>query len=389
MTSATSETSAIAHLERLVGFATVSRDSNLELIEYVRADLAGLGIGSELVASEDGRKANLFATIGPADRPGVVLSGHTDVVPCEGQAWTSDPFALRRDDGRLYGRGTADMKGFIACCLAMARDAVGRRLATPIHFAFSYDEEIGCIGVRRLLDMLSEMPVRPRFCIVGEPTLMQVATAHKGKASWRVVAHGLEAHSSLAPDGVNAIHLAVDLIGRIRAMQDEIARSGGRDGDYDVPYTTLHIGIIAGGETINIVPNRATFDFEIRYLPGDDIDGMFRRIEAAADEIAAVARARFAGAKLEFEPLVSYPALDTAPDEEVVAFVKSLTGANAITKISFGTEGGLYQERLGVPSVVCGPGAIAVAHKPDEYVETSQLEACTGFLARLVDRLAE
>jgi acetylornithine deacetylase len=382
-------TSAIDHLERLVGFATVSRESNLELIEYVRGDLAGLGVESRIVASEDGRKANLFATIGPADRPGIVLSGHTDVVPCEGQAWTSDPFAVRRDNGRLYGRGTADMKGFIACCLAMAREAVTRRLATPIHFAFSYDEEIGCIGVRRLLDQLAESPVRPRFCIVGEPTLMQVATAHKGKASWRVVAHGLEAHSSLAPDGVNAIHLAVDLIGRIRAMQDEMAESGQRDGAYDVAYTTLHVGIISGGETINIVPNRASFDFEIRYLPGDDVDEMFRRIEAAADEIAEAARARFAGARLVFEPLVSYPALDTGPDEEIVTFVKSLARANATTKISFGTEGGLFQQRLGVPSVVCGPGAIAVAHKPDEYVEASQLDACSAFLSRLVDALSE
>jgi acetylornithine deacetylase len=318
-----------------------------------------------------------------------VLSGHTDVVPCEGQAWTSDPFAVRRDDGRLYGRGTADMKGFIACCLAMAGKAVDRPLATPIHFAFSYDEEIGCIGVRRLLDMLADIPVKPRFCIVGEPTLMQVATAHKGKASWRVVAHGLEAHSSLAPEGVNAIHLAVDLIGRIRAMQDEIAASGERDGDYDVPYTTLHVGRIEGGETINIVPNRASFDFEIRYLPRDDVGGLFARLEAAADEIVQAAQARFAGARLAFEPLVSYPALDTAPDDEVVAFVKSLTGANATTKISFGTEGGLYQQRLGVPSVVCGPGAIAVAHKPDEYVEAAQLEACSAFLSRLVDRLSE
>ncbi|MFW6077230.1 MAG: M20/M25/M40 family metallo-hydrolase, partial [Hyphomicrobiales bacterium] len=185
-------TSAIDHLERLIGFDTVSRNSNLELIDYVRAELAGLGVESQLVASADGHKANLFATIGPTDRPGVVLSGHTDVVPCEGQAWTSDPFAVRRDNGRLYGRGTADMKGFIACCLAMAPEAVGRRLATPIHFAFSYDEEVGCIGVRRLLDEIAEAPVKPRFCIVGEPTLMQVATAHKGKAAWRVVAHGLE-----------------------------------------------------------------------------------------------------------------------------------------------------------------------------------------------------
>jgi acetylornithine deacetylase len=382
-------TSAIDHLERLVGFATVSRDSNLELIDYVRAELAGLGVESQIVASEDGRKANLFATIGPADRPGVVLSGHTDVVPCEGQAWSSDPFAVRRDNGRLYGRGTADMKGFIACCLVMAHEAIGRPLATPIHFAFSYDEEIGCIGVRRLLDLLAEAPVRPRFCIVGEPTLMQVATAHKGKASWRVVAHGLEAHSSLAPEGINAIHLIVDLIGRIRAMQDEIAASGARDGDYDVPYTTLHVGIIAGGDTINIVPNRAHFDFEIRHLPGDDVEEMFRRIEDAAEEIVDAARPRFAGAKLVFEPLAGYPALDTGADDEVVAFVRSLTGVNATTKISFGTEGGLYQQRLGVPSVVCGPGAIAVAHKPDEYVEASQLEACSTFLSRLVERLSE
>lgn len=382
-------TSAIDHLGRLVGFATVSRDSNLELIGYVRAHLAGLGIESRIVASEDGRKANLFATIGPADRPGIVLSGHTDVVPCERQAWTSDPFALRRDNGRLYGRGTADMKGFIACCLAMAEEAVGRPLAMPIHLAFSYDEEIGCIGVRRLLDMLAGLPVRPRFCLVGEPTLMQVATAHKGKASWRVVAHGLESHSSRAPLSVNAIHLAIDLIGRIRAMQDELAASGDRDGDYDVPYTTLHVGRFAGGETMNIVPNRASFDFEIRYLPGDDVGLLFERIEAAAREIEEKARARFAGARLAFEPLVSYPALDTAPDQEVVAFVKSLTGANATTKISFGTEGGLYQRRLGVPSVVCGPGAIEVAHKPDEYVETAQLDACAAFLSRLVDRLSQ
>jgi acetylornithine deacetylase len=219
--------------------------------------------------------------------------------------------------------------------------------------------------------------------------MMQVATAHKGKASWRVVAHGLEAHSSLAPLGVNAIHLAVDLIGRIRELQDEIAISGQYDEDYDVAYTTLHVGVIEGGHTINIVPNRASFDFEIRHLPSDDVAELFARIQTGANEIAAEAQARFDGAKLTFEPLISYPALDTAADAEVVAFVKSLTGANATTKISFGTEGGLFQQRLGVPTVVCGPGAIAVAHKPDEYVERAQLEACSAFLARLVDRLAE
>lgn len=381
-------TTSISYLERLVAFPTVSRDSNLDLIGYVRAELASFGVASELVPSADGRKANLFATIGPKESAGIVLSGHTDVVPCEGQAWSSDPFTLRRADGRLYGRGTADMKGFIACCLAIAHEAARRALSVPLHFAFSYDEEVGCVGVRRLLVMMQGLPVRPRFCIIGEPTLMQVATAHKGKASWRATAHGLEAHSALAPLGVNAIHLATELVGRIRALQQEVEALGARDDDYDVPYTTLHVGRIAGGQTTNIVPNRAVIEFEIRHLPQDDPGKFMGRIEAAAEEIAHGARARFVGTRYEFEPLISYPALDTAPDSEVVSFVKSLTGANTTSKISFGTEGGLFEQRLGVPTVVCGPGSIAVAHKPDEYVETRQLEACDAFLARLVGRLS-
>jgi len=317
-----------------------------------------------------------------------MLSGHTDVVPVEGQGWSSDAFVLRREGGRLYGRGSADMKGFIACCLAMAHVAVGRKLATPIHFAFSYDEEIGCVGVRRLIDMLEAAPVRPRLAIIGEPTLMRVVTAHKGKASMRVSCTGLEAHSSLAPKGVNAIHLALDVISAIRALQAEVAESGARDGDYDIPYTTLHVGRIRGGETLNIVPNEAHFDFEIRHLPADDPDALIARIMSAAETIVAEARQRFAGAAVSFQPLNAYPALDTPPDSEAVAFVKALTGANATGKISFGTEGGLFQTRLGIPAVVCGPGSIAVAHKPDEYLEESQLAACDGFLARLVERLA-
>ncbi len=381
-------TSTLSYLERLIGFATVSRDSNLDLIAFVRAELAGLGIDSQLVPDETGKKANLYATIGPPDRPGVMLSGHTDVVPVEGQAWTSDPFTLRRDQGHLYGRGSADMKGFIASCLAMAREAVRRPLATPIHFAFSYDEEIGCVGVRRLIDMLEKAPVRPRLAIIGEPTLMQVVTAHKGKASMRVTCTGLEAHSSLAPEGVNAIHLACDLIAAIRALQAEIAEKGPRDGDYDIAYTTLHVGRMHGGETLNIVPNEAHFDFEIRHLPADDPDALIARIEAAAAKIVSEARQRFAGAAITFCPLNAYPALDTPPDSEAVSFVKALAGGNSTGKISFGTEGGLFQSCLGIPAVVCGPGSIAVAHKPDEYVEESQLAACDQFLRRLVERLA-
>jgi len=374
-------------LDDLIAFPTVSRDSNLALIAYIESFLERLGISSTLVHSEDGRKANLWAAIGPAGKPGVVLSGHTDVVPVEGQAWTSDPFRMARRDGNLYGRGTADMKGFIACCLAMAQHAVKAPLKTPINFAFSYDEEIGCVGVRRLLDLLKDAPVRPRLCIVGEPTLMQAVTAHKGKLGFRVTAHGLEAHSSLAPIGVNAIYMASDLIGAIRAIQAEIAEHGPRDGDYEVAYSTLHVGKMQGGEVMNIVPNRCTFDFEIRYLPEDDQHGIVNRIKAAAEKIAASYRGVFAQARFEFADLQSYPAMNTPVDSEAVKFVHALTGGNSTGKITFGTEGGLFQAVLGTPAVVCGPGNIAVAHKPDEHVSEAQMAACDRMLVRLVERL--
>lgn len=379
---------SLQHLERLVAFPTVSRDSNLDLIAYCEAVLAPLGFACRRVESEDGRKANLFATIGPADVPGVVLSGHTDVVPVEGQAWSSDPFVLRREGGRLYARGSVDMKGFIAACLALAPHAARRTLSAPIHFAFSYDEEVGCIGVRRLIDVLRPIAPKPRFCIVGEPTSMQVVIAHKGKSGARVTAHGLEGHSSLAPLYVNALHLAMDLAQEVRAIQAEIAATGKRDGDYDVPYTTLHVGRLHGGDSINVVPNVAEMAFEIRYLPGDDPEAILARVRARAEEIAEKARQIYAKAGFTFAPLASYPALDVKPDSEVVSFVRALTGGNSTGKITFGTEGGLFQQELGIPSVVCGPGSIAVAHKPDEYIEESQMAACDAFLSRLLDRLS-
>ncbi len=381
-------TTSLQHLEKLIAFPSISRDSNLDLIAYVKDVLSGLGIASILVHNEDGRKANLWATIGPPDRAGIVLSGHTDVVPVEGQAWTSDPFRLTARDGNLYGRGTADMKGFIACCLEMAECAVKAPLKTPINFAFSYDEEIGCVGVRRLLDLLKDAPVRPRLCIVGEPTLMQAVTAHKGKLGFRVTAHGLEAHSSLAPIGVNAIYMASDLIGAIRAIQTEIAEHGMRDGDYEVAYTTLHVGKMQGGEVMNIVPNRCTFDFEIRYLPEDDEHAIVTRIMGAAEKVAATYRNVFAAARFDFAGLQSYPAMNTPVDSEAVKFVHALTGGNSTGKITFGTEGGLFQKVLGTPAVVCGPGNIAVAHKPDEHVSLVQMAQCGKMLARLVKKLS-
>ncbi|MBL8894116.1 MAG: acetylornithine deacetylase [Rhizobiales bacterium] len=376
------------HLDRLIAFPTVSRDSNLDLIAYVREALDGFGIASQLVPSEDGRKANLFATVGPKDKPGIVLSGHSDVVPVEGQDWTSDPFRMVERDGKFYGRGSADMKGFIAACLAMAPAALMRELTIPIHFAFSYDEEVGCLGVRRLISMLKDVEPRPRMVIIGEPTSMQAVTAHKGKLGRRVVAHGLEAHSSLAPMGVNAIYMTSDLITEIRAIQDDIARNGARDGDYEVAYTTLHVGKISGGEALNIVPNLCQMDYEVRHLPADDGEAVLQLIELKADAIAARARKMHPRARFEFTALPSYPALDTPVDSEAVNFVRRLTGGNSTGKISFGTEGGLFTRDLGVPAVVCGPGSIAVAHKPDEYISRDQLKQCDAMLARLVDALA-
>jgi acetylornithine deacetylase len=380
---------SIAHLEKLIAFPTVSRDSNLDLIAYVQGVLKNLGVNSNLVHNEDGTKANLWATIGPADISGVALSAHTDVVPVVGQNWSSDPFVLNKRDGKLYGRGSADMKGFIACCLAMAELAMTRDLKTPIHFAFSYDEEIGCIGVRRLLEMLKTLPIRPRFCIVGEPTMLQVVTAHKGKLGYRVTAHGLEAHSSLAPIGVNAIYMACDLIAEIRRIQTDIAEHSARDGEYEVAYTTLHVGKISGGVAMNIVPNDASFDFEIRYLPEDDGVAIAERIKTAAENVATGFRKIYPDARFTFADLQSYPALNTPVDSDVVNFVRTLTGGNSTGKITFGTEGGLFQKELGIPAVVCGPGNIAVAHKPDEFVSEDQMKLCDEMLARLVEKLSE
>lgn len=374
-------------LEKLVAFPTVSRDSNLELIGFVEEHLGRLGIRSTLIHDETGKKANLYATIGPEDRPGVMLSGHTDVVPVEGQEWSGDPFQLRRADGRLYGRGTTDMKGFLAAALVAAGKAAERPLATPLHLAFSHDEEIGCVGVRRMIDVLEQAPIRPRFCIVGEPTSMAVATGHKGKTALRASCIGREAHSALAPKGINAIHLAADFIGEIRALQDELATLGAQDSDYDVPYTTLHVGKIAGGVALNIVPNRCELDFEIRNLAEDDPAELLERLAEKAAEIAASAREIAPEADIRIEMVNAYPGLATRADAEVVNFVKSLTGANDTIKVAFGTEGGLFAERLAVPTVVCGPGSMEQGHKPDEFITEEQLARCDEMLAALIQRL--
>lgn len=374
-------------LDRLISFDTTSRNPNIELMIYVQELLDSAGIASQLIHDDTGSKANLYATIGPADSGGVLLSGHTDVVPVDGQDWTLPPFRMTKRDGRLYGRGSTDMKGFVAAALAMAIRAAERDLKTPLHLAFSHDEEIGCVGVHSLIDMLKAAPFRPKFCIIGEPTQMAVATGHKGKTAIEVTCRGLEGHSALAPFAVNAIYLAHDVITAIRDKQAELVALGASDGDYDVPYTTLHTGRIAAGGALNIVPNHCRFAWEIRNIAADDPLVILDDIKAAAARITARARDIAPDADISFDIINTYPGLDTAPDAAVVDFVKGLTGANGTIKVAFGTEGGLFSERLGIPSVVCGPGSMAQGHKPDEFITMDQLAACDAMLSRLLDHL--
>ena len=374
-------------LERLLAFDTVSAKPNIALMSYVKDLLEGAGLTVTLVPDATGGKANLFASTGPEGVAGVMLSGHTDVVPVEGQAWTKPPFALTEADGRYYGRGAADMKGFVACAVAAMLDAARRPLKTPLHLALSYDEEIGCMGVRSLIDLLETAPVQPRFCIVGEPTGMQVATGHKGKVALRATCTGREGHSALAPLALNALHLAADFLNAVRRLQAEVAATGLRDGDYDVPYSTLHVGKMAGGVQVNIVPNHATLDFEIRSLAGEDVAALIARLEAEAEAIIAPLRADFPEAAIKVERLWDYPGLGTPSDAAVVNFVKGLTGANGTIKVAFGTEGGLFDQRLAVPTVICGPGSMAQGHKPDEFVSVEQIARCQAMLSALVARL--
>ena len=380
---------SLALISTLVGFDTVSAKSNLALIEFLSGRLAEHGVEARLVHDETGGKANLYATIGPQDRPGVMLSGHSDVVPVAGQDWSSDPFTVRQGDGRLYGRGTADMKSFLAVALAHVPAMVAADLKTPIHLAVSYDEEVGCIGVRRLLDMLNGLPVKPAICIIGEPTGMKVIVGHKGKRATRVHVSGLECHSSLAPQGVNAVDYAAELVVFLRRLARRQAEAGRSDPAYEVPTTTIHTGRITGGTALNIVPKDCHFDFEIRNLPEEDPEPLMEEVRRFARErLEPEMRAVSPDCGIAFEALSGYPGLDTDPGEEVVSFVKSLAGANRHGKISFGTEGGLFQRTAGIPTVVCGPGEIAQAHKPDEWIALDQISLAERFMARLIARLS-
>ena len=377
-------------IESLIKFDTTSRESNLELIGFVQDYLAKLGVDCQLIHNDDGQKANLYATLGPQDKSGVMLSGHTDVVPVDGQNWATDPFAVARKDGKLYGRGTADMKSFIAIALAYAPEFLRRKLSTPIHLAFSYDEEIGCIGAHGLVEMLQNAPIKPAMCIVGEPTSMKVMIAHKGKMSFRATVRGFECHSSLAPSGVNAVEYAAEAIAYLKGMARRIAKTGPFDDDFDVRHSTVHTGVAHGGTALNIVPKECIFDFEFRHLPSDDGEALYAEFrDYVATSLEPEMQALVADAGFDFHPLSTIPALDARAEDDVVTFVKSITGQNDHGKVAFGTEAGLFQKHAGIPTVVCGPGDIDQAHKPDEFIALDQIAQCEAFMRRLMDRLEE
>ena len=376
-----------AMIERLVAFDTTSRNSNLEMIDFVRDHLAELGVESRLTHDDEGAKANLYATLGPGDRPGICLSGHTDVVPVDGQDWETDPFRATIREGRVYGRGTADMKSFIAAALTFAPDILARVKDTPVHFAFSYDEELGCLGAPRLIAAIERMPVRPAMCIIGEPTGMKVVTGHKGKRDLRCRVRGRECHSAYIHEGVNAVEIAAELVAILGRMAQRLQREGPFEAAFDPPFTTVHVGTIAGGTALNIVPRDCTFEFEIRNLPGHDPEPLIEEVRAFAEaELLPRMREVAVESGIEWQQRGAYPGLATGDDGEVVRLAKRLARANDTATVSFGTEGGLF-DAAGIPAVVCGPGHIAQAHKANEFISLKQVAACEDFLGRLLDEI--
>lgn len=380
----------MAWIERLVRIDTTSRKSNLGLIETVRDHLHGAGIASTLTYDGARGKANLFATVPDAKgntQGGIALSGHTDVVPVEGQKWDTDPFAPVTKDGKLYGRGTCDMKGFIGTAIALLPRMKGVALKQPIHFALSYDEELGCVGAPVMLDDLKARGVHPDGCVVGEPTSMRVVVANKGIHCYRCKVHGHAAHSSLTPTGVNAIEYAARLIVHIRTIADELRAKGPYDQAFDVPFTTGQTGLIKGGIAANVVPSLCEFEFEFRNLPGVDGKALFKRVEAFAREtLVPEMRKVRAETDIVFEAVATSPALEAEEKAEMTKLVRALTRDTATKKVAYATEAGLFQN-AGIAAVLCGPGDIEQAHKPNEFVALDQIARCEDFLIRLIDSL--
>lgn len=376
--------SAKEMLARLVGFDTTSRDSNLELIAFVEDYLSAYGVASTRIPNAEGDKASLLASVGPAVPGGIILSGHSDVVPVDGQPWSSDPFALTERDGRLYGRGTCDMKGFLALYLSLLPEMLAQPLKVPLHFAISYDEEVGCIGVLPMVRRIAgELPA-PRACIVGEPTEMGLVVAHKSINSYFVRVQGREAHSSMPQLGANAIHAAALLVAKLVAMVKEREANPIPGSTFVPPWTTIHVGRIEGGTAQNILPLECGFSWEYRLHPGDDGQAIYDEFERYAREEVEPWLQRFAPeASITLETRAEAPPLNPDPESAAEILVRQLSGLNTRTVVSFATESGHFQE-AGIPTVVCGPGSIEQAHKPDEFLALSQLEAGEAFLRRLI-----
>ncbi|GAB4205139.1 MAG: acetylornithine deacetylase [Tibeticola sp.] len=373
---------ALAQARTLVQMNTVSARSNLELIHYVRDELRALGVASRLTYNADRSKANLFATLGEGKPAGVIVSGHTDTVPWDGQAWSLEPLSATVKDGRLWGRGAADMKGFIGVALAQAQRFLESDAPFAVHFAFSYDEEVGCFGVRELIADMREAGIAPLACIIGEPTGMVPAIAHKGVRRWRCCVRGKEAHSSLTPQSVNAIEMAARVIGTLRDMAERFEREEPRYAGFDVPFSTVSVGQFHGGIADNVVPRDAEFRYEFRDLPTADAAAMQREVEAAAAALQPAMQRVAPEAGFRFEPICDVPSFLADADAPLTRMAQRLSGEARTTLVAFGTEAGLFKA-AGIPTVVCGPGEIAQAHQPDEYVTLEQLARCEQFLQGL------
>ena len=373
---------ALALAQDLVRMNTVSANSNLELIHYVRDALRALGVASRLTFNADRSKANLFATLGEGKPAGVILSGHTDTVPWDGQAWTVDPLSATVREDRLYGRGSADMKSFIALALAHAQAFLDSEAPFAIHFAFSYDEEVGCFGVRELIADLRDAGIRPLACIIGEPTGMVPAIAHKGVYRYRCCVRGKEAHSSLTPMSVNAIEMAARLVGRIRDMAEDFERNEPRYHGFDVPWSTASVGQFHGGIADNVVPRDAEFRYEFRDLPTADVRAMQQAVLEQARALEPAMQRVAPDAGFRFDTICEIPSFLGSANDPVTRLALRLSGEERTTLVAFGTEAGLFKN-AGIPTVVCGPGFITQAHQPDEFVSLDQLARCEAFMQGL------
>jgi acetylornithine deacetylase len=374
-------------LDRLVSFDTTSRNSNLALIGFIRDYLDGHGVTYRVSTDAAGQKANLHAVIGPHQAGGLALSGHVDTVPVDGQAWTGDPFALRRRGGKLFARGSCDMKGFVAACLSAVPDLQARTLVRPLHLFISYDEEVGCGGAKRLIQDLGESGLRPDLCVVGEPSGMKPILAHKGKLNLDVRVRGLTGHSSEPSKGVNAVQAAGEAIAWIAREARRLAAEGPFEQGFDPPHTTIHAGTMEGGTILNIIPERAGFSMEWRVIPGDSPHRQVERLRAwIAEAIEPDMKAVHPDCGFSYDITLEMPGMALPADHVLTSVVQQVTGSNSAGKVAYGTEGGFF-ETAGIPTIICGPGHIAQAHQPDEWVAETQLAACDQFIRDLADRL--